>query len=553
MKKIIFTLLLFLTCYTSFAWNNIIDVKKDNYRLRFLLYSEQGKDFAVCCNFTTYGSNPHYVKSVNIPENVSDGQYDYTVTEITDSVFSSIYNFGNLYMGWVQSITLPNTIEKIGKGAFEGCNFHNIDLPHSLKYIGDGAFRATELEFITIPKTVEYIGNNAFSQNLDTAIVNNAGTFGESTPITCKTLIYTNSKAPKNWIASHTTYVPDLLEYSSPYSKTSTSHIIEMITWKQNRFIYTGTINIPEYTNNINGYSVDLDFSSLHKDAGIWSDTIMAHFKDNNNGHDFTTRIPFNYTILPKALTIKAENTSRIYGDENSIFSISYDGFVNKENESVLRTLPSATTTATRSSDVGEYPINVSGGNANNYTLSYIPGVLTIKKAPLSAKINDVSREYGIDNPSFTITYNGLKNGEIAPKWKEDVKIETSATRLSNVGEYILSATGTPVNYNLQEIVNGKLTIIPASLILKANDATKLYFEENPEFTYTCIGLRNNEDKDILQKEPTIIASASKNSNVGIYDITPSNAAAQNYTITYEKGKFSIDKRPLKVTSNSTR
>jgi hypothetical protein len=106
------------------------------------------------------------------------------------------------------------------------------------------------------------------------------------------------------------------------------------------------------------------------------------------------------------------ENVSRIYGDENPSFKCSYSGFVNGENENVIITEPTVGTTATKTSDVGEYPIIASGGSAKNYTFVYEPGILTITKASLTAKVNDETRQYGKDNPAFSISYTGLKNGE---------------------------------------------------------------------------------------------------------------------------------------------
>jgi hypothetical protein len=44
----------------------------------------------------------------------------------------------------------------------------------------------------------------------------------------------------------------------------------------------------------------------------------------------------------------------------------------------VLTTQPTLTTTATSSSPPGTYPINISGGTAANYTITDVPGVLTV-------------------------------------------------------------------------------------------------------------------------------------------------------------------------------
>ncbi len=248
---------------------------------------------------------------------------------------------------------------------------------------------------------------------------------------------------------------------------------------------------------------------------------------------------------------MKTSNLSREYGEENPNFTLSYSGFINGENENVIEELPTIATTATKTSDVGDYPITISGGSAKNYTLVYEPGTLTITKAPLIAKVDDATKQYGTGNPAFTVSYNGLKNGETVPKWLEALKIETSATTQSDVGNYAITAIGMPVNYNLPSISPGTLTITPAPLKIKANDATRLYYEPNPDFSYSCSGFVNNDNVQVITKSPTFNTDATPKSNVGRYEIMPSGAQAKNYDITYEPGVLTINKRSLTATANS--
>ena len=64
------------------------------------------------------------------------------------------------------------------------------------------------------------------------------------------------------------------------------------------------------------------------------------------------------------------------------------------EDESVLTKKPIATTTATKDSPIGEYDIVVSGGEAENYELSYENGVLTVIE---STGICEISVTYPVD------------------------------------------------------------------------------------------------------------------------------------------------------------
>ena len=72
-------------------------------------------------------------------------------------------------------------------------------------------------------------------------------------------------------------------------------------------------------------------------------------------------------TIEKVPLKASVGNSERAYNENNPQFEIKFEGFVLSENYSVLDTKPSATTSATRTSDVGVYDIIVSGGYDNNY------------------------------------------------------------------------------------------------------------------------------------------------------------------------------------------
>ncbi|MBK7651678.1 MAG: hypothetical protein IPJ20_14390, partial [Flammeovirgaceae bacterium] len=74
-----------------------------------------------------------------------------------------------------------------------------------------------------------------------------------------------------------------------------------------------------------------------------------------------------------------------MYGVANPALTISYTGFVNSETASVLDALPVTATGATMLSNVGSYPISISGGLDNIYTLTYANGTLSITKSTLTA------------------------------------------------------------------------------------------------------------------------------------------------------------------------
>lgn len=120
--------------------------------------------------------------------------------------------------------------------------------------------------------------------------------------------------------------------------------------------------------------------------------------------------------VRPAPLTVKAEDCSRGVGEANPDFVISYGGFKNQEDESVLAEKPTATCEAGADALEGEYTIVVSGGSAQNYTLERINGTLTVTAA---SGISDVAgngqRSFCIYNMAGLLVRKGVcGNGDFA-------------------------------------------------------------------------------------------------------------------------------------------
>ena len=102
-----------------------------------------------------------------------------------------------------------------------------------------------------------------------------------------------------------------------------------------------------------------------------------------------------------------------------------------------------------------------------------------------------------------------------------------------------------PVNYDLEGITAGTLNITPAPLTIRANNATRQYYSNDPIFSYKCSGFVNNEDESVLSSTPTLSTNANLNSNVGTYEIKVSDASCSNYIISYVNGTLTITPRTL--------
>jgi hypothetical protein len=104
-----------------------------------------------------------------------------------------------------------------------------------------------------------------------------------------------------------------------------------------------------------------------------------------------------------------------MYGDANPQFETEYSGFITGEDESVITSQGSYTTSATAKSDAGNYTVNQTGVTAKNYAVTYEPGTLTVTKAPLTMTARNKTMDYGSRVPTLEVDYAGLKNSEAKP------------------------------------------------------------------------------------------------------------------------------------------
>jgi len=172
-------------------------------------------------------------------------------------------------------------------------------------------------------------------------------------------------------------------------------------------------------------------------------------------------------TIGKAALTAKAVDKSKTYGQANPPNSISYTGFVNGDNTSSIAPPTMNGPAATAASGVGTYPITLSGGSAANYNLTLQNGALTIVKAPLRINAQDNSKIYSQPNPVLTFTYvlADFVNGDNASTIAAPTAT-TTATTASNVGVYPITVAGSTANYNFV-VTDGTLTVTMAMLTVK--------------------------------------------------------------------------------------
>lgn len=160
----------------------------------------------------------------------------------------------------------------------------------------------------------------------------------------------------------------------------------------------------------------------------------------------------------------------------------------------------------------------------------------------LLVMVDNASRQYGLDNPSFTFTVDpsGLVDGDSASSALDFTALTSSATIGSNVGSYLIEFVdlSSPLNYELV-VQPGALSITPAPLLISADDASRLVGTPNPDFTATFTGLRAGDSSaDIAGLE--FMTDATTASPPAHYDIFVGGAISSNYDISFEPGLLRV-------------
>ncbi|MEP6804829.1 MAG: MBG domain-containing protein [Flavobacterium sp.] len=204
-------------------------------------------------------------------------------------------------------------------------------------------------------------------------------------------------------------------------------------------------------------------------------------------------------TVTTAALTITADNQTKVYGDANPILTATYAGFVNGDTETNLTTPPVITTTADTTSPVGGYAITASGASSSNYTIIYVDGTLDVTKAIVTITADNKNKAYGDVNPTLTATYTGFVNGDTETSLTTPPAITTTADTTSPVGGYPITASGAASSNYTIVYVDGTLDVTKAVVTITADNKNKVYGDVNPTLTATYTGFVNGDTIKVLQ------------------------------------------------------
>ena len=520
MKQKLHSLLLMVALL---SWSMVVAASDfDDGILKYTITSPSNLEVR-CDGFTNAHTND---ESVVIPETVNYNNRTYTVTVIGDgscSFFSSklksillpnsIVTINNYCFSQCYSLTeinIPNSVTAIGSFAFEHCGLTSLVIPESVKKIGNGAFYGNshlmEVFFIGAEKPNYNDYNNPFSSchSALTLYVPNKEAYGNASNMVqyvsfpTSTYTYTGMAPKLEWQNNLKGYTATLEEASAldksvgahsanvkvrysngvditvdiPYEYTITPAPLSLTVNNATREY--GNPN-PEFSSVITGFvegenadnqNMIVDYTcAADRQSNVGNYRILASV----NAPNYEVTYHYGTLAVTKApLTLKVKNTSRLYGDENPQFELTYTGLRNNETSPTWTQAVKVATTATKKSHCGVYPITVSGGVSQNYQVAeYANGELTVSKRPLTVKAIDYERSYGEANPAFKIAYDGFVNSDnescISPK----PTLSCEATKESNAGTYNILVTGGKADDYAITYQYGKLKVNPLLLGFK--------------------------------------------------------------------------------------
>jgi len=256
------------------------------------------------------------------------------------------------------------------------------------------------------------------------------------------------------------------------------------------------------------------------------------------------TYVDGSLAITPAALSITADNQTKVYRAVDPALKVSYSGFVNGDSETDLG--GALNITRTTGEAVGNYTISASGFTSTNYDITYVDGSLAITPAALSITAGNQTKVYGAEDPALAVSYSGFVNGDSETDLGGVLNVSRTAGEA--VGSYVISASGvTSSNYDITYI-DGSLAITPAALSIMAGNQTKVYGAVDPALTVSYSGFVNGDSQTDLGGTLNVTRTAGE--AVGNYITTAFGATSSNYDITYIDGSFEITPAVLIITAD---
>lgn len=484
-----------------------------------------GTSVGVTYRDTSYDT---YIGDVAIPPTVEHDGKSYTVTEIGNRAFYKSTS--------VTSISIPSTITKIGSYAFQNANhikkvyitnlsawcmmeidsFYSSPLVYggslvlngqtvssldeidsSCTKIGKYAFYGnTHLKNVIIPNSIKTVEACAFQgcSNIEfMEIGKNVTSMGEGAFKGCTQL------STIKFVDSPLTIKLGRYEYNKIYRyfkdcPLKTVYTGRKIDWADDGYNYESYYPFNTVTTGI----INVDMSNMASAFTALSDVYIG---PNCN----------EFSIYKKKLTNLYVFTNEI--NRAYIESTNVNLFVIDKTNVPLKLQELTFTSTSNIVEVSNLP------NNQEYTYGSLPSL--------------TPNQFTSNVPSMDICIDAMSINKNVGSYNDGIGVNL----YNSLWSVIINI---PFSYN----------IVPASLTIIANDASKKYGSANPELSCSFFGFKNNETAEVLTRLPNVETTATVNSPVGTYPIIATGAEAQNYSFTYERGTLTVTKADQEIEWN---
>lgn len=294
----------------------------------------------------------------------------------------------------------------------------------------------------------------------------------------------------------------------------------------------------------------------------------VGQYTINKGGLALNNGLGGNYTlkyvngtlqITPATLTVQAQNTSKVYGDADPALTRSVSGLKNGD------TVASVLNTGTLGREAGEnvraagYTINqgsvgLNNDQGRNYVLQFIDGKLTITPAALTVAADNNGKVYGDLDPALGYQVRGLKAQDSAGEVLNNGTLVRQTGEQVSAGGYSIEQGSVALNQGkgqnyILSYEAGNFSIAPTTLLVRADDKTKVYGEIDPALSYQVSGLKRGDQQTSVLNGGALQRTAGEDVKAGGYAIGQGTLAniSQNYILNYEAGVFTITPASLQI------
>ena len=295
------------------------------------------------------------------------------------------------------------------------------------------------------------------------------------------------------------------------------------------------------------------------------------------NGYEITGPTPGTLKINPSEafLVLKSGSASKTYDGmplTSDRFTVSCNGVNLPRILDGKYVIPSSLDTITITStfdgitnaDTVANTFNFTITNQENYSTDSISkqeGIIAIAKRPISFTSGDATQVYSgapVANNQVEIggwgfvddDENNIHEGADFSNFAQRIEVGVE----DNTFSYEFKSGTLADNYDV-DVFYGELEVTKKMLTLTANNKSRQFGLENPEFDYTVQGLVAGEESTVITAQPTLTTTAGIESPTGTYtiNIDVSTAEADNYSFTGVNGTLTIGKRDITIhTSTDT-